>query len=33
VGDARGVKVLRREPGHVVLEVVAGEYRFESTVD
>jgi alpha-L-rhamnosidase len=33
VGNALGVHVLRREPGHMVLTVVAGEYRFESTVD
>ena len=28
VAQVPGVKVLRQEPGHLVLEVVAGTYRF-----
>ena len=30
LGDARGVKLLRREAGHVVLEVLSGSYHFET---
>ena len=29
LGDARGVKQLRRDSGHMVLEVLPGSYRFD----